>query len=96
MKPNIERLSLIIIFVAFAFMASLAYAGGPAGHPSTLDKKVKDVLQYSLSTEGYNENNLSHNISAYLWDNRRYLRTRVRGNKVPRQRKVDLVICLLG
>lgn len=96
MRNIIQKTSSLIIFVVVVFMASSAIAGAPAGHLEALDYKVKEVLLKGLEKEGYRggfRDSLRRNISAFLWDNRILLRSRVL--KIPNEKQADLVICLM-
>ena len=81
---------LILLFV------QAALAGGPGGHTDTLEGGLRYALQDHLAEDGYmgkfyNGQDLQRGISAYLWDNRSWLKNVDFHNS----RNVDAVICLL-
>jgi len=78
------------------FLVAVASAGGPAGHPQTLESDLYYGIQDYFYQEGYlgeykNGQGFQRGVSAYLWDNRHWF------EKVDfhNYRNVDAVVCLL-
>lgn len=70
---------------------SLTHAGAPEGHMSSIEPATAFMIKDILRAEGYNDQRLRRNISAFLWDNRKYLKNL----NIPNHRQVDLAICLI-
>jgi hypothetical protein len=76
--------------------SQLVLSAGPAGHLDTIEGELRDVLQENLNRRGYMGNypdgrDLERGISAYLWDNRNWLKS----TDFSKPRNVDALICLM-
>lgn len=74
-------------------LSTLAVAGAPAGHPDSIDSKLRQPLMQGLDRERYldSEYTFQRAVSAYLWDNRDRLTT----TDCPKDRQIDVLVCLL-
>lgn len=92
----IKNLACMGACVGGLLISSVVLAGAPEGHYRSIDRVIKYPLRDALTERGYigrSPASAFHAaIRAYLWDNRRYLVT----NYVPKEREIDLVVCLLG
>ena len=96
MKRQLWKIIFLPCLLVLLLFVSLANAGGPVGHPETLEGDLHYKLQSYFDREGYlgrfpNGQDLQRGISAYLWDNRLWLKS----VDFHRSRKVDAVVCLL-
>jgi hypothetical protein len=74
-------------------LSTLAVAGAPAGHPDSIDSKLRQPLMQGLDRERYldSEYTFQRAVSAYLWDNRHLLTI----TDFPKDRQIDVLVCLL-
>jgi hypothetical protein len=84
--------SLVLVLLS----SPMVFSGGPAGHLGTIEGKLRNVLEKNLNLSGYmgsfpEGRDLERGISAYMWDNRHWLKS----TEFPRPRTVDALLCLM-
>jgi len=84
------------LLLALLLLTQNAFAGAPEGHPESLDSKLRHILEQRLDDRGYmgdfrDGNSLARAISAYLWDNRRWLENM----GFSKARQADVMVCLM-
>ncbi len=91
-------IKLVLVPVGLVLLFSqTVFSGGPAGHLGTIEGTLRNVLQENLNGSSYmgsypDGRDLERGISAYLWDNRNWLRS----TDFPKSRTVDALICLMN
>ena len=87
---------VLIPFGLVLLSSPAVFSAGPAGHLQTIEGKLRRVLEKNLNSSGYLGNypggqGLERGISAYMWDNRNWLKS----TEFSKPRTVDALICLM-
>lgn len=95
MLKNVFRVSGLLMTLLLLSLLPVS-AGAPAGHYKSLDADMRNRLIQNLDSEGYmarfkNGQDLKRGISAYLWDNRQWLKNVDFHNS----KQIDVLVCLM-
>ncbi|MCP4672424.1 MAG: hypothetical protein GY857_14095 [Desulfobacula sp.] len=94
---NLKKIILfLVVSTVLILISQNTFAGAPAGHLSSLEPHLSNILQKRLQYFNYlqqidNEHEFSLAISAFLWDNR----SKLAYIKFSKAREVDAVVCLM-